>query len=131
MPVRSLSSRVLKWPDARSVHGAVSAWAARAALARSEVLRIGCFGSYARGNWGVGSDVDLLILVQRSPIPFERRAAGWDATRLPVPADVLVYTVDEWERLSGGRFHDAVMQEAVWVYPATESPPESNVAALN
>jgi predicted nucleotidyltransferase len=109
----------------------VCAWAARAALARSEVLRIGYFGSYARGDWGVGSDVDLIVVVEGSPLSFDRRAAGWDATRLPVPADVLVYTADEWERLSGGRFHDAVMQEAVWVYPANESSPESNVASLN
>jgi hypothetical protein len=28
-----------------------------------------------------------------------RRTAGWDTTRLPVPADLLVYTRAEWEAL--------------------------------
>jgi len=44
----------------------------------------------------VGSDVDLLVVVRDSAEPVERRAAGWDATALPVPADVLVYTRAEW-----------------------------------
>ncbi|MDO8665500.1 MAG: nucleotidyltransferase domain-containing protein [Gemmatimonadales bacterium] len=67
------------------------------------------FGSYARGDWGVGSDLDVVMIVDDSPEPFERRAARWDATRLPVPADVLVYTRAEWERLS------ARPREVVWV----------------
>ena len=70
---------------------------------------VGYFGSYARGDWGVGSDLDLVVIVDDSPEPFERRAARWDATGLPVPADVLVYTRAEWERLS------ARPREVVWV----------------
>jgi len=118
MPVRSLTSRVLKWPDAQSVHLAVREWARRVARESSDVVRIGYFGSYARGNWGVGSDVDLVIIVRGSELPFERRATAWDATRLPVPADVVVYTEEEWERLTvQGGFCGSVMREAVWVYP--------------
>jgi len=118
MPVRSLSSRVLKWPDAATVESAVRAWAEVRARGRNDVLRIGYFGSYARGNWGVGSDVDLLILIAASNLPFQVRATGWDATRLPVPADVLVYTIDEWNRLEGNSaFYDTVMREAIWLYP--------------
>ncbi len=118
MPVRSLTSRVLKWPDAQSVHLAVREWARRVARESSDVLRIGYFGSYARGDWGVGSDVDLVIIVRGSGLPFERRATAWDATRLPVPADVVVYTEEEWEGLTvQGGFCGSVMREAVWVYP--------------
>lgn len=50
-----------------------------------EVVRVGDLGSYARGDWGVGSDLDLIIIVDQSDDPFERRAARWDATELPVP----------------------------------------------
>jgi hypothetical protein len=50
----------------------------------------------------VGSDLDVVILVSATDTPWERRAAEWDLTDLPVPADVLVYTVEEWER-SGKR----------------------------
>ena len=117
MPVRLLSSAVLKWPDGRTVDQAVRHWAEEAGRKRPELLRIGYFGSYARGNWGVGSDVDLLIIVRSSGQPFERRGAEWDVGRLPVPADVMVYTKDEWNSLRArGRFYQTIMQEAIWVY---------------
>jgi hypothetical protein len=66
----------------------------------------------------VGSDIDLFVLVEGSDRPFERRAAVWDTTALPVPADVLVYTVPEWEAIvaQGRRLAHAVRREAVWVY---------------
>lgn len=117
MPVRSLSSSVLKWPEARTVDHAVRRWAETVRRQRREVIRVGYFGSYARGDWGVGSDLDLVIIVEGSEHPFERRAAEWDATDLPVPADVLVYTEEEWQTLiQARRFHQRVMREAVWVY---------------
>jgi hypothetical protein len=90
--------------------------------ARRDVARIGYFGSYARGNWGVGSDVDLIIVVDSSDEPPERRGVHWDATALPVPADVLVYTATEWAALSqGGRFGQTVGRETVWVYSREEA----------
>ncbi len=116
MPVRSLSSPVLRWPDAEVVDAAVRAWAKQVAREVEGVMRIGYFGSYARGDWGVGSDLDIIALVTTSKEPFITRARGWDATRLPVPADVLVYTWDEWRRLGGGRFQETVSREVVWVY---------------
>ena len=117
MPVRSLGSSVLKWPDAAAVDEAVRRWAEETARRRPEALRIGYFGSYARGVWGVGSDVDLVVVVERSDRPFERRAVDWDASALPVPADVLVYTAEEWDRLSGGsKFGNALARETVWVF---------------
>ena len=117
MPTRSLSSSVLRWPDAKTVDQAVRRWANHAVPQRGEVRRIGYFGSYARGDWGVGSDLDLVIIVERSDQPFEQRAAAWDVTPLPVPADVLVYTTKEWNALSQqGRFYHTLMQHAVWVY---------------
>lgn len=115
MPVRSLTSPVLRWPDAATVDAAVRRWAAEAGAQRPEVSRIAYFGSYARGDWGVGSDLDILVLVNSSEAPFARRSAGWDATGLPVPADVLVYTVEEWRAIAGRRFHDVIEREAVWV----------------
>lgn len=117
MPVRSLSSPVLKWPDPQIVGQAVRRWAEKVIQQRQDVVRIGYFGSYARGDWGVGSDLDLVIIVDKSDQPFERRGAEWDVAELPVPADVLVYTAEEWQSLSQrGRFYQTLMREAVWVY---------------
>ncbi len=117
MPVRSLNSSVLKWPDAQVVDRAVRLWVKETVSNRTDVLRIGYFGSYARGDWGVGSDLDLVIVVAHSEEPFERRGCRWDVTGLPVPSDLLVYTEEEWKRLSRCQgFHCGVEQEAVWVY---------------
>jgi predicted nucleotidyltransferase len=109
---------VLKWPEAQAVAQAVRDWAEALGRARPEVLRIGYFGSYARGDWGVGSDLDLLIILERSAAPFHRREVEWDVTGLPVPADMLVYTSAEWEALvqTGGRFSRTVAEETRWVY---------------
>ncbi len=117
MPVRSLHSSVLTWPDARNVDQAVRRWAERVVTVHPEVIRVGYFGSYARGDWGPGSDLDILMIVNASKEPFERRAAQWDATGLPVPVELLVYTKAEWARLpQGGRFYRTVMRETIWVY---------------
>jgi predicted nucleotidyltransferase len=119
MPVRSLRSSVLRWPDARAVDDAVRRWSEQITRERPDVERIGYFGSYARGDWGVGSDLDVVIVVADSPLPFERCGAQWDLTSLPVSADVLVYTHREWEGLDRtGRFSRMLASETIWVFPA-------------
>lgn len=117
MPVRSLRSSILRWPRAEAVAHAVRRWAAEVGKRRGDVLRIGYMGSYARGDSGVGSDVDLVVVVSRSDQPFGQRATGFDTTSLPVPADVFVYTEEEWHRLSG-RLARVLQHETVWVYRA-------------
>ena len=54
MPVKSSTSSLIKWPDRPAVDRAVRDWARQTAERRTEVLRIGYFGSYARGDWGGG-----------------------------------------------------------------------------
>lgn len=129
MPVRSLRSSVLVWPDAGTVDQAVRAWAAHMAAEHPGVLRIGYFGSYARGDWGVGSDVDLVAIVEHSTEPFPRRAAAWDTTTLPVPADLLVYTDAEWRALDpASRFRRTLEREVIWVWVRSEMEGPSSKA---
>lgn len=111
MPVRSLASSVLKWPDRDQVHSGVQSWARRVAAGRPDVARIGYIGSYANGNWGVGSDIDLVIVVDHSDSGFLERGRAFDATSLPVPADVLVYTEGEWQKSK-----HALGVDPVWVF---------------
>jgi uncharacterized protein len=117
MPVRSLNSPVFKWPDREFVHQALLEWVEQKAKEKPELLRAGYFGSYARGDWGVGSDLDLILILDQSPVGFYQRATEWDATSLPVPVDILVYTEDEWKALAsrGDRFQKLVEAEAIWV----------------
>jgi hypothetical protein len=102
---------------------ALEAWARREAPGHPGLPRLGYFGSYARGDWGVGSD--LIAIVEKSDEPFERRAVAWSLLDLPVPAQILVYTREEWARLrrEGGRFARTIDDEAVWlILTAAESP---------
>jgi len=80
-------------------------------------------GSYARGDWGVGSDLDLVLVVRQSSEPFHRRGLAFGLDSLPVPADLLVYTEEEFERLleAGTRFAETLKRETVWVYDAAGS----------
>jgi len=115
MPTRSLTSSVIKWPDAATVIEAFERWA-RETMRRPEVLNIGYFGSYAHGSHGVGSDLDVVIIIEQTSTPFIRRSAEWDLTGLPVPTDVLIYTQSEWEKLDRNiRFHRMLLDEAIWV----------------
>ena len=118
MPVRSLSSSVLKWPDLDEVREAVALWARKEVPNHPDLLRLGYFGSAARGEWGVGSDLDLIAVVSESAHVFERRALSWDLTSLPVPSDLVVYTEKERKSLQekGGRFARTLSRETLWIY---------------
>lgn len=126
MPVKSLNSSVLRWPDADQVDAATRKWGAQQGSQRPELVRCGYFGSYARRQNGVGSDLDLVAIVKSSAQPFSLRPLDWDLKPLPVPAEILVYTVDEWHKMleQGGRFADVLKAETVWVYHA--HPDESS-----
>jgi len=117
MPVRSLDLPVLKWPDRAAVDQAARAWAAEQRGRCPEIVQLGYFGSYARGDWGVGSDLDLVVILERCERPFAERPLDWDSSTLPVPAEILVYTREEWERLlaAANRFVATVAREAVWL----------------
>ncbi len=117
MPVRLLSSSILKWPEPETVLRALHEWVAGVTSHHQEIVRIGYLGSYARGDWGVGSDLDLVVIVKSSAQPFEMRATEFDTTQLPVPVDLLVYTRKEWQRLSNQRRWQQAMKEIVWIYP--------------
>jgi len=116
-----LNSSVIRWPDARTVESALRQWAERTVVQHPELCGIGYFGSYARGDWSVGSDLDVVLIVASARQPFERRAAEWDMLTLPIPVDLLVYTLREWEALDRqSRFYQMLVREAVWVYTRDE-----------
>ncbi|GEM_PF-1242815 len=95
------------------------AWASRTARLHPEVVRIGYRGSYARGDWGVGSDLDLVVVVRQAPGPFHRRGLPFDLGARPVPADLLVYTEEEYGRIlaSDTRMAETLERETEWIWP--------------
>lgn len=122
MPVRSLTSAVFAWPRRAEVHAAARRWAEAEAEGRPGLLALAYFGSYARDEAGVGSDLDLVAIVSRSDEPPERRGLDWNLLGLPVPAEIVVLTVEEWRRLrqEGGRFARTLEAEAVWLHGGPE-----------
>jgi predicted nucleotidyltransferase len=126
MPVRSLNSSVLKWPDKAEVDRAVRLWSAEQKKRRFDIVRLGYFGSYARGDWGVGSDLDLIAVVEKTNIPFERRSVNWRLESLPVASEIITYTIDEWDHLQNedSRFVRMLNTEVVWIFERIHTHPE-------
>ena len=81
--------------------------------------RIILFGSWARGERGPHSDIDLLI-IQESTLPRPQRYAQvrrlfWG---MGLPMDILVYTPEEFARYQSvpGSFTHSITQEGQVLY---------------
>ena len=85
-------------------------------VARIHPLRAIVFGSFAYGQPDEGSDIDLLVVLNKSGLSesyaevLENKrelSRGLRAIRKRIPIDLLVYTKDEWEYIkrSGSSFY--------------------------
>ena len=99
-----------------AVSGVVRRWAREAGEKHENIVPVCTFRSYATGNWGVGSDIDIDVVVipSESRRPFSDRVLDWDTLDLPVPADLLLYTAAEWEMIKREPRRIA-RQPIVWV----------------
>lgn len=83
-----------------------------------EVVRVGYFGSYARGDYVPGSDFDVLIEVIGSvqPRPADR-AAAYQPDDFPLGMEVFVYTTEELTQMrnAGTGFIKAIDREITWL----------------
>jgi len=61
MPPPSSSGPVLRWPSSAEVLEQAHQWAQRQAAGHAELEAVGVFGSYGRGDAGVGSLQGWLI----------------------------------------------------------------------
>ena len=81
--------------------------------------RVILFGSYARGEAGANSDVDLLIVAESDQPRFKRSRVLYQTLRpYPFAMDLLVYTPQEFEqaRRMPLSFVSTVMREGKTVY---------------
>ena len=117
MPVTSSNSSVKRWPRTEAVLDGLRAWAEAERGRRPDVAAFAYFGSYARGDAGFGSDLDLVAIVGASTASFLDRARDWPTEILPVPTDLLVYTPAEWTQLQtcDGRFAQTLLHDTVWL----------------
>lgn len=61
------------------------------------------------------------MIVEEDSTPWMLRPLRYDTLTLPVPADLLVYTVAEWEKIGQEPFGRQIAREVVWVY-SDDSP---------
>ena len=83
----------------------VREWAQKVTERHPEVLRVGYVSNPADGN--KNGHLEILLIVAPSDLPFEQRAAAWEADTPPVPGKLNVYTLNEWSRLP---------HQAQWVF---------------
>ncbi len=85
--------------DKTAVWKALRKAAADLASAHPEVASIAVFGSLARDAAVPGSDVDLLVTLENSELPFVERAAEYRPRHFPVSIEVFAYTRDEIKQM--------------------------------
>ena len=128
MPVPSPSGFVRRWPAAAEVLEQAAAWAALQRSGNPELLAVGVFGSYGCGTAGVGSDLDLLLILQRCDEPIWNRLRRWDTSSLPLACDLLVYSLEEWRSLPqwNPKLAEALLNDTRWLgeMPAAMALPE-------
>ena len=78
---------------------------------------MGVFGSYGRGTAGVGSDLDLLLILQRCDEPIWNRLRRWHTGSLPLACDLLVYSLEEWRSLPQWipKLAEALLNDTRWL----------------
>lgn len=119
MPVRSLNQSVLRWPKPELILAAVQQWAEAQQALRPALTKVGVFGSYGRGDAGVGSDLDLLLVDGAAIGPQQQRLLTWPLERLPLSCDALVLTPTELQELlaSGSRMAIELQRDLRWLLP--------------
>lgn len=99
MPVRLLTQSLLRWPEPAVVLEAVTAWAVGQSNQQPGLERVGVYGSYGRGDAGVGSDLDLVLIDRSATGPASERFRRWPFETLPLSCDALILTPKEWDQL--------------------------------
>jgi UTP:GlnB (protein PII) uridylyltransferase len=123
MPVRSLTQSLLRWPEPDLVLRQVTTWAERVAIDHQGLERAGVFGSYGRGDAGVGSDLDLLLIDAHAVGPQHQRLLTWPLAELPLSCDALVFTPAEHRELlaSGSAMAIALASDSRWLWSRAKS----------
>lgn len=89
--------------------------------------RVGVFGSYGRGEAGVGSDLDLLLIDGEARGPQQRRLPLWPLADLPLSCDALVLTPSEHATLlaSGSAMALALDRDSRWLWERGADAPRA------
>jgi predicted nucleotidyltransferase len=87
-----------------------------AKLSRLSVEKISLFGSYTRGKADLFTDLDVLVIIDTDKPFIERIAEIHSLLALPVDADILCYTPEEFRRMKDTPFFKKVLADEVVLY---------------
>jgi len=79
---------------------------------RDKVEKISIFGSYSRGKADLFTDLDIILIIKTDKPFLERMKEIYSLLALPVDADILCYTPEEYNRIRSRGFFKA-MEEVV------------------
>lgn len=116
-----LSSVVVKSVDEALVRRAMDAYAQHLLASHPEVEEVVVFGSFAKGNYGPGSDIDVFIGLSRSDEIPRDRIPGLLPHAFPVGMDLFPYTRAEIESRSGSPIVEEVRRSS-WRYSRPQTP---------
>jgi len=108
--------KVFKALDRETLLAEIREWLDRQKPEHPEMIAAGLFGSYARGDYAPGSDIDLLIIVSASKEPrWFMRSSSFQTETLPLGADVFVYTQAERDQMEKTHpWFQHVLSETIW-----------------
>jgi predicted nucleotidyltransferase len=90
----------------------------------ADVREVRLYGSLARGERNPFADADLLIVVDRSDLPYRDRSPVYRPLGSPVPMDISVPTIEELEQEIRAKnpFVVGILRESIVLYerPSTE-----------
>lgn len=93
-----------------------SAGAIASRLASLDVEKVSLFGSYARGRADLFTDLDVLVIM-KTDRPFAERAGEiYSLLCLPVDADILCYTPEEFRWMYDTPFMKKILEDEVVLY---------------
>ena len=109
-----MSSVVVKSIDFEAIRKQTAEFARRLLETRPEVEEVVVFGSFPRGTYAPGSDIDVLLILSGSGRRFRDRSPDYVPESFPVGMDVFAYTRRELERPSTQGFLAEALRGESW-----------------
>lgn len=103
-----MSTVVVKSVDEGAVRRAMDAYAAWLLHHHSNVEEVVVFGSFARGTWAPGSDLDVFVRLSSADRPIRERVTQLLPGAFPVGIDLFPFTDAEIEERRPSALLDAV-----------------------
>ncbi len=118
MQTKSYDSVKIRYLDKPAIMKAIKRLVEALSQEYPKIEEIRLFGSLARDEAVPGSDVDILIVLTDSDLPFRDRAEKYMPSSFPVGIDILSYTRSEIKTMldEGNHFLKSAMEDSILLF---------------